>query len=572
MSAQQDMRHRPAAVLGGPEDRNPFIGANGEDEPFLRRKEHNDDVHERHIWIWVCIILAFLSSFIAIALVAGTIVTLSNNITIAFDCVDIVEGVEECAGAGGFTFITCFDLNADTVCTPGNDTIIIEKTICNGLNGTIGVDGAPGLPGAGGDDPRFENVTRIGKDLFFTGMNLHILDGSGDTPAPGALACDSELAPSFAGDVCVDDSDCGDAAGACVGCGNLIIGYNERFFHFAGERVGSHVLVIGENHLYSAQVGIVAGLSNTISGAGATVTGGQSNRASGIGASISGGQSNIASGDRASVSGGNSNTASGRQSSVSGGGSNSASSTGSSVSGGDTNEASGEQASILGGNRNIASGPDTTVSGGVSNLASGFTASMFGGSDNVASGSTSSISGGSRNTASGAGASVSGGSDNTASGNFAFVSSGQWNLASGTASSVSGGGGSVMVEGNSAIDRFTSVSGGQSNVAGEGTNLGLGQAASILGGELNFAIAPMSGIGAGLREEVILDAEGAFIASGTDNTAGGVQSFIGAGNTNNVTGTHAFIGAGFENSATGLRAANLGGSGTAAPSTDESTL
>lgn len=131
-------------------------------------------------------------------------------------------------------------------------------------------------------------VSRYQEALIFSGINVHILDGSGNTWGP------------------------------VNGLGNLIIGYNE--LRPSGNiRNGSHNLIVGSNHNYTSYGGLVVGQHNTISNQFACVTGGYYNTASGAYSSISGGTTNTASGYLASVSGGNSNEAIGMASSVSGG-------------------------------------------------------------------------------------------------------------------------------------------------------------------------------------------------------------------------------------------------------------
>ncbi len=267
-----------------------------------------------------------------------------------------------------------------------------------------------------------------GPHVVFSGANVHIRSGSGAT---------REAAP--------------------VGKGNLIVGYNEKpvqrewvaaangqetrlaadpknpgrlreesgYYRerpgevlAAGDRGGSHNLIVGPRHIYDSSGGFVAGYDNTLRDDYASISGGRDNTASGEAASVSGGWDNTASGGGASVSGGEDNTASGASASVSGGQNNTAGSGNwSSVSGGVDNTASGRWSSVSGGWQNIASGDSTSVSGGVDNTASGGGASISGGEDNTASGASASVSGGQNNTAgSGKWSSVSGGHNDTASG------------------------------------------------------------------------------------------------------------------------------------------------------------
>jgi len=155
------------------------------------------------------------------------------------------------------------------------------------------------------------SMTADSGNVYFSGVNLHIRDGSGTTE-------------------CV----------RCNGLGNLIVGYDE--LRPAGnDKSGSNNLVVGKRNNYSSYGGFVAGHFNTISGAESSVSGGSQNHASGNYASVSGGSTNHASGHYSSVSGGGTNEASGQYSSVSGGGSNQASGITSSISGGKNNQASG---------------------------------------------------------------------------------------------------------------------------------------------------------------------------------------------------------------------------------------
>jgi len=314
-----------------------------------------------------------------------------------------------------------------------------------------------------------QNVTRAGNEITFSGVNVHIVNATGTTD------------------------------GTVNGLGNLIVGYNE-LRGSGDDRTGSHNIVVGSRLNYASYGGLVAGRSNTISGAYASVSGGAYNTASGSYASVSGGAYNTASGSYASVSGGYGNMASGSYASVNGGGYNTASANVTSVSGGDHNRASAYNASVSGGRNNIASGdysfigggggvnvedgnqafanysailggfrnisgdPDlsyhnigekSTVSGGAENTASGLYASISGGVQNTASSIAASVSGGRLNTASDFQSSVSGGQNNTASGSQSSVSGGRNNIASGDYSFIGGGGGVNVEDGNQAFANYS---------------------------------------------------------------------------------------------------------------------
>lgn len=103
-------------------------------------------------------------------------------------------------------------------------------------------------------------VSRAGTLLIFSGMNLQVDDGSGDT------------------------------GGAVNGLGNLIVGYGENTM--SATRTGSHNLVVGPEHEYTSYGGLVAGYHGTVSGAHASVVGGQNNTAQGSYSTIAGGDGN----------------------------------------------------------------------------------------------------------------------------------------------------------------------------------------------------------------------------------------------------------------------------------------
>jgi trimeric autotransporter adhesin len=196
-------------------------------------------------------------------------------------------------------------------------------------------------------------VTRDTTTLRFTGMNLQIVNGEGNTSTAN-------------------------------GQGNLIVGYNAQRSPQA-TRTGSHYLIVGDQHEWTNHGGILAGTRNTASGPYSSILGGMNNTASGLYSSMLGGMYNTASGDLASVSGGYFNTASGGYSSVSGG---------------NANIASGSWAWVSGGSGNTANAGYSSVSGGNSNIASGYGSSVSGGDYNTTgpAGSYSSILGGRRNT------------------------------------------------------------------------------------------------------------------------------------------------------------------------------
>jgi hypothetical protein len=140
------------------------------------------------------------------------------------------------------------------------------------------------------------------QDIFITGANLHVVNGTGDTETANGL-------------------------------GNLIVGYNEAGNN-APDRGGSHNIVLGMGNQYSSFGGLVAGSENGITAPYATVTGGFQNIASNPFATVTGGTQNRALRQYSSVTGGFQNSAGGQNSSVNGGSGNSANGNASTVSGG----------------------------------------------------------------------------------------------------------------------------------------------------------------------------------------------------------------------------------------------
>jgi hypothetical protein len=309
------------------------------------------------------------------------------------------------------------------------------------------------------------NVTRSGNEITFSGVNVHIVNGTGATDGdPNTY-------------------------------GNLIVGYNEFRTEGVNFREGSHNIVVGSGHNYYSYGGLLAGNTNTISGPYASVSGGSQNTASEQYASVSGGIKNTASAPAASVSGGYENKAEGHWSSISGGGLNTAEGSATSVSGGTYNRAGAHASSVAGGSNNFAHGEASfvgggggeasedgnvafshfsTIIGGKGNLVGdpnliynyiGFYGTIAGGESNRASGDWSIITGGLGNVTetNGNHANVTGGAYNTADNSYATVSGGYYNTASGASSTVSGG------YDNTAVNAFDSVVGDAGAVYVDGT-------------------------------------------------------------------------------------------------------
>jgi hypothetical protein len=146
-----------------------------------------------------------------------------------------------------------------------------------------------------------EFFSRDDSNLFVTGANLHIRDGSGATW--GRDDNPDHPTPS--------------------GLGNLILGYNEEPAVLGDDRPtarnGSHNLVIGPGHRYVGVGGLVGGFGNDLLGSYSTICGGFGNIAGGTFSVIGGGAANEASGSFSTVSGGYLNQAGGMYSTISGG-------------------------------------------------------------------------------------------------------------------------------------------------------------------------------------------------------------------------------------------------------------
>jgi len=188
----------------------------------------------------------------------------------------------------------------------------------------------------------------VGPHIIFTGCNVHIRSGSGEsTDGTVDLATQTTIPET-----------------APLGLGNLVLGYNEQPAKGVPSRGGSHDLIVGPGHAYPSVAGVVFGQQNSATGPLSSVTGGILNDAQGYTTSVSGGDGNTVSGISSSVSGGHFNFASGDYSSVSGGTDNTASGESSSVSAGRFNLASGTASSVSGGYINYPSGNYSSISGG----------------------------------------------------------------------------------------------------------------------------------------------------------------------------------------------------------------
>lgn len=219
---------------------------------------------------------------------------------------------------------------------------------------------------------KLQFITVEGTEMYITGANVNIRDGSGSTSGtPGS--------PYIA---------------TPNGLGNLIIGYNENFSQPVRPRTGSHNLILGEENGYTSTSGLVVGFANSVTAPYSTITGGAFNTSSGMFSSVTGGEQNIATVEGATVGGGRNGQATGIRSSVTGGENNIATAEGATVSGGLGGKATGRWSSVTAGSENTASAESSSVTGGSANTASGLFSSITGGTGNTVTAQSSSISGG----------------------------------------------------------------------------------------------------------------------------------------------------------------------------------
>lgn len=237
-------------------------------------------------------------------------------------------------------------------------------------------------------------ATQVGNEVYFTGCNVNVRNGTGQTHTKNAL-------------------------------GNLIVGYDDDQAPPL-DRSGSHNLVVGARHTYSSTGGFVAGSDNTISGQFSTVSGGYHNEAFSPGSAVTGGEENRTVGIYASIAGGFRNRTNAGSAFVAGGKENWAHATFGTINGGACNTvggasphsciAAGTAPVVTGGFGNLAEGEQSVVVGGRYNHAFGAFSSVGGGNGNLAAGTDSSVSGGRLNRATGSQSTVGGGYDVTSSG------------------------------------------------------------------------------------------------------------------------------------------------------------
>ena len=206
-------------------------------------------------------------------------------------------------------------------------------------------------------------VSRPDDDTFRITGNLQVVNGTGFTDA-----CPPDTTPT---PPCAEPN----------GLGNLIVGYNADAAGIA--RTGSHNVVVGDGHTYTATSGFVSGSNSSLTGTRAFIGGGNGNTASGEFAFVAGGRGNLA-GAADTFASGRSNRAAERFSFIGGGVSNTAESTATFVGGGRFNHAVGNESFVGGGTSNFATGIESFIAGGSNNTASGFRSVIAGGTEQTA--------------------------------------------------------------------------------------------------------------------------------------------------------------------------------------------
>lgn len=191
---------------------------------------------------------------------------------------------------------------------------------------TFGADIAAVQARATALETKTMNMTADADNVYFTGVNLHVRNGTGTT------------------------------TGAVNGKGNLIVGYDAAR-STDSDKSGSHNLVLGDRNNYTSYGGLVGGDDNTISASYAMVLAADGATASGSRSVVVTGYQGEATNTTAVVIGGYSNKATAFRSVTVGGWENSADGSYSSILGGSDNKTTASESSIGGG-----SGIATTTS------------------------------------------------------------------------------------------------------------------------------------------------------------------------------------------------------------------
>jgi len=214
-----------------------------------------------------------------------------------------------------------------------NNTGAVSNVLVLGGDGQSGdIVNSVAVAGLNDFGSLFAGVSRTGDDLIFSGLNLWLNNGTGETETVNSL-------------------------------GNLTIGYNEERGS-NDDRSGSHNLILGRDNNFTSRGSLIVGRFNDSNGRHNAILGTFSSVASESYASIFGGFDNQASGTYSSAVGGRGANASGENAAVLGGLNNQASELNSTAVGGEGNTASGSNATTLGGRGNQAGRNQSTVRGG----------------------------------------------------------------------------------------------------------------------------------------------------------------------------------------------------------------
>lgn len=192
-------------------------------------------------------------------------------------------------------------------------------------------------------------IERVGTDVYFDGVNVHIRSGAGPGSFDGVTGLYTQ---SPAADV-----------------GNLILGYNELPPASAGTpvRSGSHNLVVGPGHAWNAHASIVAGQRSGVGEegerrvTGAAVLGGLRNEVTASHAVALGGSANRAENTYAVALGGSDNQATALHAVAVGGNGNRSEASHSVAVGGNGNRSTGDRSVVVGGDRLTAAAANSVV-------------------------------------------------------------------------------------------------------------------------------------------------------------------------------------------------------------------
>lgn len=235
-------------------------------------------------------------------------------------------------------------------------------------------------------------------------------------------------------------------------------------------------------------------------------------------------------------------------------------------------------ASILGGGRSDQ--PQQvdqdfgTIGGGRGNHVNGVLATVGGGGLNMASQEYATVAGGVSNTASGDSSTVAGGQSNSATSLFSTVSGGFFNQVIAAYGTIGGGGKSLSnpaIDRNQVTDEYGTIGGGGNNVAGNSdgdqtnsswatvggglSNLAMGFASTISGGQANSVNNNYAAIGGGISNRAAFQA---VVGGGSSNHASGNVSTVGGGALNLAVEQYTTVSGGTNNYASG-NASTVGG-------------